>query len=398
MKVVVIGAGASGMIASLVASSNNEVTLLERNNKVGKKILLTGNGRCNYWNSDISLDKYNTDSYDNLAKILECKEKVLTYLTDLGIYPKVKSGYYYPNSNQASSIQEILSKELVNKNVNIVYDCKVEDVVKENGHFIIKSNLDDIECDKVIIACGSKSSPKTGTDGSIFQILDRYHTVNKVLPSLVPLKVNGNFLKDWNNLRVDGKLSLYVDNELIKEETGEIQLTDYGISGIPTFNISGKAVKALDEDKKVEVKINFLPEDNISYLLDTRSNNLPNHTIEELLESILPYQLIFTLLKISNINRSDNWNKLSQDKKNTLINNISNLSLEVTDTLDFDRSQVSTGGVSLTEINSNTLESLKVPGMYLVGEVLDVDGICGGFNLAFAFTTGYLAGIGVSND
>jgi predicted Rossmann fold flavoprotein len=274
----------------------------------------------------------------------------------------------------------------------------VKDIVKENGHFIIKSNLDDIECDKVIIACGSKSSPKTGTDGSIFQILDRYHTVNKVLPSLVPLKVNGNFLKDWNNLRVDGKLSLYVDNELIKEEIGEIQLTDYGISGIPTFNISGKAVKALDEDKKVEVKINFLPEDNISYLLDTRSNNLPNHTIEELLESILPYQLIFTLLKISNINRSDNWNKLSQDKKKTLINNISNLSLEITDTLDFDRSQVSTGGVSLTEINPSTLESLKVPGMYLVGEVLDVDGICGGFNLAFAFTTGYLAGIGVSND
>ncbi len=398
MKVVVIGAGASGIIASLVASSNNEVTLLERNNKVGKKILLTGNGRCNYWNSDISIDKYNTDSYDNLTKILECKEKVLTYLHDLGIYPKVKSGYYYPNSNQASSIQEILSKELVNRNVNVVYECKVEDIVKENGHFIIKSNLEDIECDKVIIACGSKSSPKTGTDGSIFEILDRYHTINTVLPSLVPLKVNGSFLKDWNNVRVDGKVSLYVDNTFIKEEIGEIQLTDYGISGIPTFNISGKAVKALDENKKVEVKINFLPEDNISLLLDTRSNNLPNHTIEELLESVLPYQLIFTLLKISNINKSDNWNKLSQDKKNTLINNISNLSLEVIDTLDFDRSQVSTGGVSLTEINPNTLESLNVPGMYLVGEVLDVDGICGGFNLAFAFTTGYLAGTGVSND
>lgn len=398
MKVVVIGAGASGIIASLVASKDNQVFLLERNNKVGKKILLTGNGRCNYWNSDISIDKYNTDSYDNLTKILECKEKVLTYLHELGIYPKVKSGYYYPNSNQASSIQEILSKELVNKNVNTVYECKVENIVKENGHFIIKSNLEDIECDKVIIACGSKSSPKTGTDGSIFEILSKYHTINKVLPSLVPLKVNANFLKDWNNVRVDGKVSLYIDNTFIKEEIGEIQLTDYGISGIPTFNISGKAVKALNENKKVEVKINFLPEDDISKLLDTRSSKLPNHTIEELLESILPYQLIFTLLKISDIKRDDSWDKLSSDKKNTLINNISNLTLEITDTLDFDRSQVSTGGVSLTEINPNTLESLNVPGMYLVGEVLDVDGICGGFNLAFAFTTGYLAGIGVSND
>ena len=397
MKIVVIGSGASGIIASLVASTNNEVTLLERNDKVGKKILLTGNGRCNYWNSDISVEKYNTDSSDNLTKIFECKEKVLTYLTDLGIYSKVKNGYYYPNSNQASSVQEIFSKA-VEKSVNIVYNCKVEDIVKENGHFTIKSNLDDIICDKVIVACGSKSSPKTGTDGSIFNVLDKYHTINPVLPSLVPLKVNANFLKDWNNQRVDGKVSLYINNNLIKEETGEIQLTDYGISGIPTFNISGLASKGLNNKEKVEVKINFLPDIDVYKLLESRNNKLLNHTIEELLESVLPYQLVFTLLKISNINRNDSWNSLSPDKKDKLVSNISNLTLEIDGTLDFDRSQVSTGGISLTEINPDTMESLKVPGMYLVGEVLDVDGICGGFNLAFAFTTGYIAGKGVSND
>ena len=300
MKIVVIGAGASGIIASLIASTNNEVTLLDRNDKVGKKILLTGNGRCNYWNSDISIDKYNTDSCEKLTKILECKEKVLTYLTNLGIYSKVKNGYYYPNSNQASSVQEIFSKA-VEKNVNVVYNCKVEDVAVENGHFIIKSNLDDIICDKVIIACGSKSSPKTGTDGSIFNILDKYHTVNTVLPSLVPLKANANFLKDWNNQRVDGRVSLYIDNNFIKEEIGEIQLTDYGISGIPTFNISGLASKGLSNNKKVEVKINFLPDVDVKELIESRNNKLLNHTIEELLESVLPYQLVFTLLKISNI-------------------------------------------------------------------------------------------------
>lgn len=397
MKIVVIGAGASGIIASLVSSTNNEVVLLDRNDKVGKKILLTGNGRCNYWNSDINIDKYNTDSKENLVKILECKEKVLTYLEELGIYPKIKNGYYYPNSNQASSVQEIFSKA-VEKNVNVVYNCKVEDIVVENGHFIIKSNLDDITCDKVIVACGSKSSPKTGTDGNIFSILDKYHTVNEVLPSLVPLKVNANFLKDWNNQRVDGKVSLYINNNFIKEEIGEIQLTDYGISGIPTFNISGLASKGLNNNKKVEVKINFLPEVDVKELIESRNNKLLNHTIEELLESVLPYQLVFTLLKISNINRDDSWNNLSSDKKDKLISNISNLTLDITGALDFDRSQVSTGGVSLTEINPNTMESLKVPGMYLVGEVLDVDGICGGFNLAFAFVTGYIAGRGVSND
>ena len=397
MKVVVIGAGASGIIASLVASKENEVTLLERNDKIGKKILLTGNGRCNYWNSDISIEKYNTDSRDNLAKILECKEKVLTYLEDLGIYPKIKNGYYYPNSNQASSIEEIFSKEL-EKNVNIVYNCKVEDIVKENGHFIIKSNLNDITCDKVIIACGSKSCPKPGSDGNMFNIIDKIHTVNTVLPSLVPLEMHESFLKDWNNLRVDAKLSLFVNGNLAKEEIGEVQLTDYGISGISTFNISGIASRALNQNKNVEVRMNFLPNENINMFMDNRSRKLKEYTIEELLESVLPYQLIHILLKVSGIKKEDIWDKLSNDKKQTLLKNVSDLKLEVTGTLGFDRSQVSTGGVSLKEINPSTLESLKEKGMYLIGEVLDVDGICGGFTLAFAFMTGYLAGIGVNND
>ena len=396
MKIVVIGAGASGLIASLNVNQNDEVILLERNDKVGKKILLTGNGKCNYWNENISLDKYNTDDVNNLSKILDKKEEVYNYLYNLGIYPKIKNGYYYPNSNQASSVQELLCKELNRKNVKIIYNCKSNDIEKVDNKFYIKTDNDTIECDKVIVAAGSKSYPKTGSDGTIFNILGKYHTINEIYPSLVPLKVKANFLKEWNNLRVDGKLSLYINDTFIKEESGEIQLTDYGISGIPTFNISSNVGKSLVKKDKVIVKIDFLPDVNIKELLENRNNSLKNHTIEELLETVLPYQLVFTLLKLSNINKDEKYTDIKN--KELLIKNIKELSLEITDTLDFDRSQVSTGGVSLKEINPLTMESNNIKGLYVVGECLDVDGICGGFNLAFAFITGYLAGKGVSND
>lgn len=391
-KVVVIGAGASGIIASLVASRNNEVILLDANNKIGKKILLTGNGKCNYWNSDIDVKNYNTDSVNNLSKILENKDLVLSYLNTCGIYPKVKNGYYYPNSNQAATVVEIFNRELVKNNVKVVYNCKVDDIKHMDGTFIIHSNLEDIICDKVIIATGSCAYPKTGSDGSFYKILEKYHTINKVMPALVPLKCKGDFFKEWANLRVDASISLIVDGNTLTHELGEVQLTDYGISGIPIFNISALANKNLNLGNKVNVVINFLPGVDAFELLNERNRSITNHTVKELLETILPYQLINVLLKKANIKDNDNWHDLDKDKKETLANLINKFKLEVVESLDFDRGQVATGGISLNEINPETMESLKVKGLYLVGEILDVDGKCGGFNLGFSFITGFIAG------
>ena len=188
-RICVIGAGASGIIASLILSKNNEVILLDRNNKIGKKILLTGNGRCNYFNSDININNYNTDNKDNLEKILEYKEDTLNYLTNLGIYPKIKNNYYYPNSNQTSSVVTLFNNCLEKSNVLLKLEYDVVDIIKEDK-FIIKTNKEDIICDKVIVACGGCSYPKTGSDGSIFKILNKYHTVNSLYPSLVPLKLD----------------------------------------------------------------------------------------------------------------------------------------------------------------------------------------------------------------
>mgnify|MGYP001091454610 CR=1 FL=1 len=185
-KVVVIGGGASGLVASILASNSNEVTILEGNDKCGKKILLTGNGKCNYWNEDISIDHYNTNNKEILEKIITEKnqEEVLSFLEKLGIYPKIKNGYYYPYSNQATSVRTLLLKELEKRNIKIVSNFKVTEIKQENNMFMIYSDKEKIVADKVILATGSKACPKTGSDGSGYSLLESLgHHINPVTPT-----------------------------------------------------------------------------------------------------------------------------------------------------------------------------------------------------------------------
>ena len=187
-KVVIIGAGASGIIAALKASEKNEVILLESSDKCGKKILLTGNGKCNYWNNNININKYQTDDINKLEDILKNKDDVLNYLYNLGIYPKIKNDLYYPYSNQASSIEQIFLNELNKRNITIKTNYKVKEIIKKEK-FIIKSDIEEITSDKLIIATGSKALNKT--DDTMFNILKKLnHKINPILPSLVPLKAN----------------------------------------------------------------------------------------------------------------------------------------------------------------------------------------------------------------
>lgn len=399
-KIAIIGAGASGIIAALKASEKNQVILIDGNDKCGKKILLTGNGRCNYWNEDISLEQYETDAKEALGEILseENKNETLSFLDSIGIYPKVKNGYYYPFSNQAASIREILDKEIKNRNIEVKYGNKVKEVTKQNDSFvIILENNEKIYADKVVVATGSKAYPKTGSDGFGYEIADSFgHNINMVVPALTQLKANEKFLKDWENVRCDAKISLFVDGQNLKEDVGEIQLTANGISGICVFNISGLASKNISFGKRVEVEINFLPnlENNFYAWISDRVNKMPEKTIEEVLESIFNYKLMFVLLKQANISKDKKWNELNENGKKALCDKIEHFRLNIIDTESFDKAQVCTGGVSLTEINPATFESKLVPNLYFVGEVLDVDGKCGGFNLAFAWISGYLAGRG----
>lgn len=404
-KLVVVGCGASGIVSAIFAKRTGlDVTVLERNSSALKKLLITGNGRCNYFNDDFSIDHFYSSNMDVLDKIItdNNKESILEFFSSIGIVSNIKNGYYYPYSNQASSIKDALLIEAKNLGVKIIYDSYVDSIEKHDNKFIIKGNSFVIDCDKVILASGSCAYPKTGSDGSGYSIVSSLgHKVNEILPSLVPLLGEGVYLKKWEGVRCSASVSLYIDDCFIKKEDGEIQLTSYGISGICVFNISGLANKNIALGKKVFVKINFMPffetfDDFIKWF-DKRENSILNRTIKEHLDCVLNYKLVNAILSYIKIDGNSFWNDLSLKDKKVLAEAIISFKFGITGSKSFDNSQVCVGGVLLNEVNFRTMESLIVPGLYITGELLDVCGDCGGYNLGFAFISGMLAG-GSCND
>ena len=402
-NVIVIGAGASGLIAAIYAKSKgNNVILLEKNEICGKKILATGNGRCNFWNEDQRLEHYRSSNFAELEKIINNKnrEEILNFFVKIGIEPKIKNGYYYPNSNQAISIKKALELEAKKQNVIIKTDSEVVDLKKEKDDFkVILKNGQEIISNSVILATGSKAAPKTGSDGIGYQICKKFnHTIVKPLPALVQLKADGKFLKDWEGIRTDVLVKLYENDKKIGEEIGEIQLTNYGISGICVFNLSGRVSRGLNENKKENVRINFLNSLNINSSKDfiewmnKRNLLVKDRSIFELLEGVLNYKLVNVLLKKSKINNNMKWEELSLSSKNDLAENITSFKLDIIGTNSFDKAQVCSGGIPLNEIDVKDMQSLKVKGLYIIGELLDVDGDCGGYNLEWAWITGMIAG------
>lgn len=407
MKVVIIGGGASGMVAAIYASkSNNEVYLIDKNNNFGKKILMTGNGKCNYWNKDISLKNYYSSNLDVLKEIIsdDNKLEIENFFYRLGIVPKIKDNYYYPSSNQATSIQTALIKEAFLNNVNFLTNEEVIDVIKDKNIFKVVTDRQILYCDKVIVSTGSKAASKTGSTGFGYEIARKFnHQIIEPLPALVQVKLKGSFLKEWHGIRSDVRVKLYEDNKFIKEEVGEIQLTDYGVSGICVLQLSSLVARGLYNKKKEEIEINFLNnlniynEDEFIKFMSERNNLVVGRNISELLDGILNYKLINLLLKYLKIDRDLFWDKLDNNKRIELGKVLTKLRMSVCGTNDFDSAQVCSGGVMLSEINPYTMESLLVKNLYFVGEVLDVDGICGGFNLGFAWISGYLAGKSVGD-
>ncbi len=404
MKVVVIGAGASGLVAAIYAAkSGNEVILLERNNSVGKKILITGNGKCNYFNSCMDLSHYYSSDKEKLKNIIteDNTAEILSFFESLGIMPRIKNGYYYPFSNKATSIRDALLKECHLLNIKIINNFLVEEVTKEEK-FVIKSLNDKIIADKVVLALGSKAFPKTGSDGLGYKIASSFgHSIIEVLPALTGLIGNEKYFALWDGVRFDVKLSLLENEKLIKEEKGQLQFTNYGISGICAFNLSSLISKGLYLKKKEEVVINFLYDMNIETVsqvlsfLNDRSEKVTGRNVFELLEGILDYKLVNVILKKSNVSKEKYYDELSKKQKNNLALNLVSFKLEIIDTNSFENAQVCIGGVSFSEVDEN-MQSKIVPGLYFAGEILDVSGDCGGYNLAFAWITGMLSGKGTS--
>ena len=402
-KIVIIGGGVSGVVCALHAKNkNNEVILLERNNDVLKKLLITGNGRCNYYNENQSIENYHSTNKEILEKILikDNIDKVLLFYDTLGIIPKIKNGYYYPFSNQAITVKNALKEELKEKNIKVITDAYVKEINQKEDQFEVFYNDTRIICNKVVTSTGSCAYKKTGSDGNGYNLLEKYHTIIKPLPSLVPLISNHPYLKNATGVRSEVSLELFEEGNFIKKEEGELQITDYGISGICTFNLSGIVSRGLNQGKKEIIKINFAPfiKTLISPWLEDYSKKHPNKNISSLLEGFLNIKIVDIILKESNIKKDRYYKDLEKEEKVKLINSLRHFKVEITSTKGFDSSQTVTGGVKLEEINPNTLESKKIKNLYIIGELLDMDGICGGYNLTLAVLTGILSGEGIQND
>ena len=401
IKIAVIGGGASGLVASIYAKNNNTIVdLYEKNEELGKKILVTGNGRCNYFNEDFTTDKfYSFNKYD-LSNIINnnMKDKILTFFSSIGIIPSIKNGYYYPSSYKANSIRLSLTEEVYSKGINVFTNSFVTDILYNDNEncFYICINNEYKKYDKVILSTGSCAYVKSTNS---YDLIKKYHNITPLLPSLVPLIGKGDYFKLWNGVRCNCEISL-LDKTILKE-SGEIQLTDYGISGICVFNLSGFINKMLYQKKNVFVSINFIPFIKNDYYkwFNSRKKLLSDRTIYDFLVTILNEKLVDTILYVTNISKDKIVNELNSNEIDNIISNLTSFKLEIVSSKDFSRAQVCNGGINLNEINTNTMESLKIKNLYITGEILDVCGMCGGYNLGFAFITGLLAGLaGGKND
>ena len=397
MKVGIIGGGASGMMNAILLSRDGfDVTILEKNSTLGKKILMTGNGRCNYFNQDIGVDKYYTSDYEFLKTIVNEENilKVKEFLNSLGLVPRIKNGYYYPMSNTATSVLNAFLTEIERLKIKTILDSEINNIKRKENKYQIMVNGKKMLFDKIIIAIGSKAGLKENANYELLNSLGIKMT--PILPALCPLVLNGDFFNKWSGIRAEARVSIYENDKFLKSDLGEVQLTDYGISGICVMNLSSLVSKALYQKQKVKVHLNFLPnieKENIDKWLTLRDNTLYQRTVIELLESIIPYKLLYILVSKAGIKSNCHYKSLTKKEKNDLINNLSDLTLEIRETKEIFKGQVVTGGIPINRVKT-TLEDKEYAGLYYTGEILDVDGICGGFNLGFA----WLSSIVVSED
>lgn len=393
MNIIIIGAGSSGMMCAIKAKNeNNNVTIIEKNDKAGKKLLLTGSGRCNYANEIINSDCYFTENSDLIENIINPGEVDLMHrkLESIGIYPDIINGYYYPYSHNSASVNNLLIEKCKSKGINFIFNEEVNDIKKNSTGFKINNKY---ECEKLVIACGGKSYAKTGSDGNLYPNLENLGIkFTKMYPCLTQIKTDS--IKELSGVRLNAKVSLFDNDKLISCETGELQFIDYGVSGICVFNLSGY-VKG---NSNLTIKINFLPfTDDADEFIEERMKLLENINLINVFESIINYKVLKYIFKKTGISETARYKSLTENEKKLFKEYLTSFTLKVYGTNDYDKAQVTMGGVPLTDINISTMESNNVKNLYLIGEILDLTGKCGGYNLMQCFITGLIAGRNIND-
>lgn len=395
IKIAIIGAGASGLFSSILLSSRNfEVTIFEKNNKVGKKLLATGNGRCNITNQKISLSNFYSNSNISLIKnhiedfdYAYCKK----FFNDIGIEFKLgQNGRVYPLSLTSSTVVDILEYESLKHGTKIELNAEITDIKYAKNQFILNNSQ---KFDKLIIASGSIAMPKLGSSESGYQFAQKFrHKIIKPVPSLVQLVSDNKNLDVVSGVKIEAE----IDNK-----RGDFLFTKYGVSGSLILDISRKISKKLQSSKNVKLSVDTMPDfshEQLQDLLSRRVKSLKDKEINIWLDGIMNKKLAKYIIMNANLSSSVKYAKFLSDKDiNKIVATIKKLEFNIIDTKGFETCEVCAGGVELSDINLYNMESKNQKNLFFIGEVLDVDGDCGGYNLHWAWSSAYNVAVNMKN-
>ena len=406
--VIVVGGGAAGMMAAIKASnSDNKVILIEHNEKLGKKVFITGKGRCNLTNaSDIENIFNNIVSnpkfmYSSLYSFTN--EDVIELFESHGMKTKVERGNrVFPASDKSSDVIKTLKNILMANNVDIRLNTELKDIGITDGKVVsISTNKGQIKCDKLILATGGLSYPVTGSDGKVMKLLTKYgHTIKDTRPALVPLNVKEEYVKELQGLSLKNvEASFYrtakPGKKPVYKEFGEMLFTHFGVTGPVILSASSVIGKYL-ENEKIVLKIDLKPaldKDKLDARIIREFNENINKDIRNSLDSLLPKSLIPIMIKVSDIDPYKKVHEISKEERTRLLENIKGLTFEVISLRDYNEAIITQGGINVKEVDPTTIESKYIKDLYLAGEMLDLDAFTGGYNLQIAWSTGALAGM-----
>ena len=404
-KVAVVGGGAAGMMAAVQAAyAGARVTVYERNDRVGKKILSTGNGKCNFSNEDMRATCYYgsgagyVDGFYKQFGVAETK----TFFRELGMRIKDRNGYLYPASEQAATVLDVLRYEMERLGIEICAGCRVTGIDGPGNpgyRLMLETETAAYKkrtYDAVILACGGRAAPKTGSDGTGLAMAKRLgHRIVPTVPALTALRCGETFWKQVAGVRCEARLMLYIDGNAVSSVQGELQLTDYGISGIPVFQFSRIAAYALQEGRTVTVKIDLMPDpgaaDTQEAFWAQRWERQKRQSMEQFVTGTVNKKVGLLLLKLAGIRETETVCEIEGARRRKLEQLFHAFEVTVKGTNSFEQAQVCAGGVDFAEV-TDRLESVRRPGLFFAGEMLDIDGICGGYNLQWAWSSGAVAG------
>lgn len=407
-RVVIVGGGAAGMTAGIVARRNGaEVVILEQMNRVGKKILATGNGRCNLTNENIDITRYHGKNPSFALNALGQFniEHTVQFFEYMGISCKAEDGgKVYPRSDQSSSVLDVLRYEIERLGIDEKVEAGVKSIHPGKKEFtVVLRDGEELKGDRVIIAAGGKAAPNLGSNGSGYGLVIPFgHKLIDPFPALVQLKLSAPFLKALKGVKFIGAAVIGIGNEELRREIGEILFTDYGISGPPIFQLSRRAGEQLQTGRKPWIEVDMFPgysKEELVNMLSIKLGYQPQKPLDFSFVGLINKRLVPVILREAGI---EDIKKQCQSIKSNEFENIirilKNWRFEVTGTNSWSDAQVTAGGIDVSDIDSATMESKLIPGLYFAGEVMDIDGDCGGFNLQWAWSSGYVAGINASVD